>query len=420
MEYKVFNKNKYKIHVIKTDKFKTIKFRVILTNKVDKDKINLRNMLMDVLTYSTKEYPTKKDLVRQTQNLYGARVYSKTYRLGIAQLHNFYLTLLNDKYTEDGMLEEGVKLLSEVIFNPNVTDNKFDSDSFDFVYKINKESLKSIKDQKSKYSFFRMLELMGNDEVYAINDHGTIEQLEMVNTSNLYDYYKELINNSRIDIYVIGDVDFDNINNLINKYLNFDNSIEMNDLMYEHSNYRSDIKIIKENDDNNQSNLAIGCKLKDLTDREKNFVLSIYNMILGSGAESKFFKNIREKNSLCYYIYSSINKFDNLLYIRSGISKENFDKVLGLINENMQDMVNGNFSEEDIVKAKTSYISFLDELLDSDEAIIETYLANEILKLGDIEQRKKEIMTVSYDEIVELSKKIIMDTVYMLEGDKNE
>ena len=57
------------------------------------------------------------------------------------------------------------------------------------------------------------------------------------------------------------------------------------------------------------------------------------NMILGGTSESKFFQIIREKHSLAYYVYSSLNKLDHLMLIRAGISKDNFDKTIKLIKE---------------------------------------------------------------------------------------
>ena len=53
---------------------------------------------------------------------------------------------------------------------------------------------------------------------------------------------------------------------------------------------------------------------------------------------------------------------------------------------------------------------------DSQNAIIETYVAKDLLNLGDIEERKKMIMNVTKEEIVNVAKKVKMDTVFLLEG----
>ena len=42
-------------------------------------------------------------------------------------------------------------------------------------------------------------------------------------------------------------------------------------------------------------------------DYERNYPLTLFSIILGGGTNSKLFRNVREKNSLCYYIYSTVN-----------------------------------------------------------------------------------------------------------------
>ena len=421
MNYKVIEKNNYKLHLINTDRFKTIKFRVILKQPVVKEEIVLRNMLLDVLTYSCMKYPSKKELVKQAQNLYGASVYSRGYRIGKMQLINIYLTILNEKYTESGMLEESLELLSEILFNPKIENDSFDNDSFNLSYRQNLQAIKNLKDSKGKYATIRMLENMDDDKEYTYNEYGYIDDLDKQNSRVLYDYYKKIINTSNVDIYVIGNIENIDIEGLLDKHMKFENNptIEENAIIH-HDDFRDDVNVIKEKDNNNQSNLVIGCKLNDLTNFEMNYVLTIYNIIFGSGADSKLFKNIREENSLCYYVTSSVNKLDNLMFIRSGISKNNFDKVIELINKNMELMNQGEFTDEDITKAKEAYLSFVDEIKDNDDAIIETYIAHDILGIDLIDERKEQVMKVTKEDIINVSKKIKMDTIYLLEGDKNE
>lgn len=421
MNYKVINKKNYKLHLINTERFKTIKFRVILNQPVEKEEIVLRNMLLDVLTRSCMKYPSKKELVKQGQYLYGTSLYAKGYRIGKRQLINIYMTILNEKYTEIGILEKSLELLSEVIFNPKVEDNKIDADNYNFAYKQNQEMIKNLKDSKGKYAMIRMLENMDDNKEYTYNEYGYKADLEKQNSTLLYNYYNKVINTSKVDIYVIGNLDNTNIEELIDKYMKFNNNSvnDDNPIIY-HDDFRNEVKIVKEQDNNNQSNLVIGCKLNNLSNFEMNYVLTIYNIIFGGTADSKLFKNIREEHSLCYYVTSSINKLDNLMFIRSGINKNNFDKVIELIKENMELMNNGEFTDEDIDKAKQSYLSFVDEIKDNDDAIIETYIAHDILGIDLIDKRKEQVMKITKEDIINVSKKIKMDTIYLLEGDKNE
>ena len=143
-------------------------------------------------------------------------------------------------------------------------------------------------------------------------------------------------------------------------------------------------------------------------------------MILGSGSESKFFRIIREKYSMAYYVYSSLNKLDSLMLIRAGISKSNFDRVVKLIKKEMKEMEEGDFKDEDIVIAKNNYLTLLKEIEDNENAIIETYLAKDLLNLGDIEERKQMIEKVTKEDIIKVAKKVKIDTIFLLEGNKED
>ena len=90
-----------------------------------------------------------------------------------------------------------------------------------------------------------------------------------------------------------------------------------------------------------------------------------------------------------------------------------------LVKKLMKDMVKGNFKDEHINIVKENYISLLKEIEDNENAIIETYLAKDLLNLGDIEERKREVMKVTKEDIVNVAKKIKIDTIFLLEGVEN-
>jgi len=417
MEYKKIDLGSYNLHLIKTNRFKTMTVRVCLRDKIVKEEITLRNFLSSFLTYSTDTYKTKRELVKHAQDLYAVNVYTKTYRSGSFNMVNFFLSSLNEKYTEEGMLEKGIEFLSDVIFHPNFNDYDKYKEAYDILYKNFETNIKGLKENPALYSSVRMLEEMDKDMPYTYREHGYLEDLEKVNLDNLKEYYHKLINNSLVDIYVIGDFDEENMITLLKKYMNFDTfkRPKISQIIY-HENLPKRSKTIKEQIEGNQSKLSIGCKIDSLSEYQLNYVLTLYNMILGGTSESKFFRIIREENSLAYYVYSSLNKLDHLMLIRAGISKENFDKTIKLVKKLMKDMASGNFTDNDIEFAKSNYNSLLKEIEDNENAIIETYLAKDLLNLGDIEERKKEILKVTKEDIIEVAKKVKIDTIYLLEG----
>lgn len=417
IEYKKIDMTSFQLHTIKTDRFKTITIRVCLRDKIDKKEITLRNVLASFLTYSTEKYPTKRELTLKAQDLYAVNVYTKSYRSGKFNMINILMSMLNEKYTEKGMLEESIKFLSEIIFHPNFKNEKAFDAAYKFLYDSVSNSMKEIKENPTTYSVVRMLEEMDSDMPYGYREFGYMDDLANLSKDKLISYYDKIIKNSLVDVYVIGNIDSNEIESLLRKYFTFSTYKRPKESqLIEHKKLPLKSKTVKESIEGNQSKLTIGCKIGVLTEYERNYVLTVYNMILGGNSESKFFQIIREKHSLAYYVYSSLNKLDSLMIIKAGISSENFTKTVKLVKKLMKDMTLGNFTEEHIEVVKENYLSLLKEIEDNENAIVETYLAKDLLNLGDIEERKKEIMRVTKDDIIKVAKKIKIDTVFLLEG----
>lgn len=417
MDYIKKELKSYNLHMIKVDKFKTTSIEVVFGNIIKKENITINNFLSSILTYTSKKYNTKVKYARKIEDLYAAMISSNTYRVGNILNIDFNLKVLDDKYTEDGLFKNALEFLYETIFNPNVLDNSFDEESFNIVKMEEKNQIDRIKEDQRLISSLNALELFDSNSPVSYNMKGYITDLEKITRENLYDYYKNLINDSVIDIFVVGNIDFDNTEKIIKKVFTFNNSKKKIDriyLDYKKHEKKPNEKITR--DKTNQAKLSICCTIEDMTKYERDYVLNLYNIILGGSADSKFFKNIREKYSLCYYIVSRARKVDNILTIASGINKENYTKTLILINKEMKDMTKGKFSDEDILKAKEYCLAGLKEIEDTQGQIIASYYAIDKLNSDSIEKRKEMILKVTKEEIIELSKKVFIDSIFLLGG----
>ena len=421
MEYIKIDKQAYKIHFIKTDKFKKVKIRINFKEKTTKEKVVYRNMLSLVLLEATKKFNTRRLLDIECENLYNIGVGAGTSNSGNYHLLRFNTTFLNEKYTEKGMMEESFKFFLEFIFNPNVIDGKFESQTFNNAKNILKEDIESYADNPGRFAFSRIYEIMCPNSVIKFRSTGYIEDLEKVTEENLYEYYKELLTNNEIDIFIIGNIDVKQMEKIIADNFNID-SIKHEQLAHivKQDDFRTEPRVIKENKNINQSILILGSKLKDITEFERKYVLVLYNYILGGSADSKLFKEVREKNSLCYSISSTHSGIANLEFISAGIGKENYDKAVELIKAEIKNMEDGNFTEEDINQAKITFLASLKEIEDTANGIINIYEAHEYLDYDLLEERAKEIEKVTKEDIINVSKKMYLDTIYLLEGDKKD
>ena len=411
----------YKLHLIKTDKFKSITVKVSFHRVIKKNEITIRNILSDMFMQSSKKYNSKRELTIKAQDLYAAGLRTTNSRLGNYINTDFYLTVLNDKYTEDGNFASSLEFLGEIIFNPDVEDGKFNEEKLDIVKSTCRSALNSIKEDASNYSLIRMAEAFGEGEPISYRMMGYLEDLDNITGTSLYEFYLDMIKNDFVDIFVIGDIDIKEATDLIKMYFKFDilKKLKMPFMVDEKKPRRSKL-VFNEEIDNTQSKLAIGCRINGLSEYERNYPLTLFNVIFGGCSDSKLFKEVREENSLCYTIYSITNKLDNVLLIRAGIDKENYKKTVSLIEKNLKDMCNGKFDETDILMAKEYYNTALEEIEDSQSKIINNYLMMELINTDDIDVKREKMSKVTKSEIVKVAKKVTIDTIFCLEGVRNE
>ena len=148
MKHSFYDMNAYNLHIINTDKFKTITVSVAFRRKIEKNEITMRNLLKELMINSSQNYPTERDLIVETENLYDLKLLSSNYRVGNYAILTFKIRFLNEKYTEKGMNSESIKFLLDILFNP-----KFDDDMTKSKKRIEK-SIRSLSDNKIRYSLF--------------------------------------------------------------------------------------------------------------------------------------------------------------------------------------------------------------------------------------------------------------------------
>ena len=131
MKYISKDLNSYKLHLINTDKFKTVTVKVLFRSPIVKDKITIRNVLCDILLQSTLNYNSRRKISIKTEDLYSAHINNNVTRNGNYITSSFTLSILNDKYTEKDNMVESIKFLSEILFNPDVVDKKFNEKHYE-------------------------------------------------------------------------------------------------------------------------------------------------------------------------------------------------------------------------------------------------------------------------------------------------
>lgn len=414
MEYICYNMNAYNLHIVNTKKFKTITVDICFREKINKDEITLRNLLKEIMVNASYDYPSERELIKATEELYDLKLLTSTYRIGNYNFLSMKIRFLNEKYTEKGMNYASIKLFLDLIFKP-----KLDADFEKCKNKIEK-SILSLNDNKVKYAISKLLEST-KDMPYSYNFYGNIEDLNKITIEDIKKCYENLLTNDIIDIFVVGEVNPEEIKNIfkenfkVKTFHKVDNKVIVKELTP-----RAKTNIIREQDDINQIQLTILCSLNSITEYERKYVSLVYSEMLGGSANSILFDTVREKNSYAYYVNSIIKPYDNNMIIYSGIHEDNEKEVIKLIKKCLKDITKGKFNDEIFLSSKNTIISSLKASLDNPIGIINNCLSNILVSSPTIEEKIKIIEKITKEEVINFSKKITIHTIYILEGSNEE
>ena len=418
MKYTKKDLGSYNLHIIKTNKFKTVTVKVIFHSPIIKDEITKRNILSDILLQSNSDYQSKRDMIIKAEELYAADIYNSTERIGNYIMTSFTLQVLNDKYTEKDNLNKSIEFLRNLIFKPDIYKESFKEEKLSYVKSNCEVQISSIKEDPDEYASIRMNEVYDKSSPISYRMYGYKEDLEKIDTKNLYSYYKKMINNDYVDIFVVGDIDENEIISKIKELFKF-RKIKKRKDEYELKvkKLRSKRLIAKETQAISQSKLMVACPLKKMTKYEKNYPLVLANIIFGATSDSKLFKIVREKYSLCYVIYSRLSILDNVIMIKAGIDKGNYKKTIEVIETILNNMKKAKFTEEEINMAKEIYSSGISNIEESPYSLISEYFIEEIMDKEPYTKRLEIMNNVKKSDIKKAIKKVNIDTIFLLEGD---
>lgn len=422
MVYKKYEYDSFRIFTLKTDQFKNCHMEVIFQSDATKDDLCAKSFLSEILSYSTKKYPSRKDLVIRLEELYNSYFYGVTSKVGKTLLSNFVFDFLAPEYvTEKDYLEECMEFLFDAIMNPNIKEDGFDYTTFQVIKNRLHSEIESLKENPTNYSLRRSLKLLYPDSISSRSVLGSIEELESITPESLKETYQSLLEHSYCDIYIIGNLDMEQMVKYIRKY--FKNPViktHEQEVFVHNKLIKKEIQEV-ENGKFVQSNLVVAYQMQGLSKKETDFVLSIFGEIFcGSSLNSKLYQYLRNENSLCYRVQTIYQKYDELLLISVGLESKNKSLAMKLIKKALKEMVSGKFSDEEFENAKKQLVFSITMSSDNQNSIVNSYFFHNLADSPLMEDRKKGIMEVSKTDVMKLAQKLKLGLVYELKEASHE
>ena len=403
---------------IKSQQFKTSLISLYIKRPLSNDEVTLNSLIPSILKMGSTSLPTQAEISKKLQEFYGSSFGVGVGKLGEKQILSFKLSMTNDRYLSESISAKAFSVMMDILLDPLTENGGFVSRYVEIEKEVLRESLLSRINNKGAYALERCIEEMCKGEPYSIHEDGNIEDLDRITPQSLYEHYMKILSESEIDIAITGDVDEEVIREIeqaVEERFAFRKS-DIPAIPRENIYHDVDeVRYVTDQMDVSQGKIVLGYRTGVDVRSDEYVPMFLYSVILGGGAHSKLFMNIREKHSLCYSINSFLEKLKGIMFITAGIDTVNFEKTVELIKKEVDDMSKGNISENELDFAKKFIRNSLQSLKDSIWSLSDYYYnLNNQGRNESVEEFLEKIEKVTVDEIRKVSSGIQLDTIYFL------
>lgn len=408
-----------------TEKFKSAMLSVSAVLPITRENACKTSLLLAVLRRGTIKYPTLAAINARLDYLYGTELSIRNFYRGDSQVIGFSADFLDTVYVpkEEKLLEGILEVISQILFHPLLDGNGLLLEKYvESEKRLQCESIRSLKNSPRAYASERCRALIYENEPCGAPVFGTEEQVMAITAKELTAHWRSLLEDLRLDAFFVGRDETYVLSALCD--------VLVPELKSGDAQEKTPVRLHRvfaepkatpiyatEELPVSQGQLLIGFRTNVTLTEPGFYACTLLNEILGASPVSKLFVNVREKHSLCYHCSSNYNAFKGTLLISCGLEPCNRASAEQEILAQVEALRCGDISEEELTAAKKSLENAYRQLLDSPAAMESYYYGRALLGVdASLERCRERIRGVTREEIVELAKDLIPDTVYFLDG----
>lgn len=400
-------------NTIVDSKFKTNVIAVKLFTKLDYTTVALNSLAISTIGSANSTYKTIPLFNQRLNELYGSSISSDVAKIGDIQVLSLVGRYIDEHYAYGGenLTEILTDMVLECIFNPVVENDSFNNELFNISKKELLDTIESEINNKRTYAIMQSKRTIYKGEPSSVASYGDKEHTINATAKECYYQYKKLLSSCNMEIFYIGAAEKSYIKDRFKQaFANINRSVEDFPISTP-SIIKSTVEEVTNQMDVNQSKMVLAFKTNN-TNRYSN---TIMNTILGMSPFSKLFVNVREKLSLCYYCQSSYDNQKKTIFIDSGVEVDNIQKAKDSILQQVKDIQQGNFTNEDINNAIKYICNSIKFMGDTQSSYIHWYFNN--ILIGEnktVEEEYSKYSAVTKEDIILSAKTLTLDTIYIL------
>ncbi|MFK4428251.1 EF-P 5-aminopentanol modification-associated protein YfmF [Bacillus sp. RC51] len=409
--------NGLQLHLCNTDKFKTISIMLMIKAPLQEDLTTARALIPYILNGGSINYPNRKLLKQKLDEMYGATLSTDVLKKGENQIIAFRMELPADKFLNvpNSLLKSSLDLLHEVVYSPLLENGVFNSAIVEQEKRSFKHRLASVYNEKMLYANIRLIEEMFKGEPYQLSVFGREEDIASLNAASIYQVYEELLQNACFDLFIVGTLNENEIKLMVQDVFSEQHDTKLIKTISSDRKAVNGVKIIQDKMDVKQGKLLLGYRTFSTIQDEDYEATRVANAIFGRFPSSKLFVNLREKESLAYFVLSQIESNKGILTTMAGIDFDNYERAIEIMRKQEYAMKEGDFTDAEVEQGKAMLINLFLEAYDTPLGIMDISIQSVDSGLSNkINDQIKRIRMVSKSDVIRAANKWELDTIYFL------
>ena len=384
------------MNYISSNKFSDVSVAIRTQLPLERSTITAYNILVYMLKTKTELFKTKQDLISNLNEAYGMKLACGLSSYGADLILTTRIQYIRSDWIEEEDYIHKVKEITDQVLFHSVLDEA----SFEEAKYLYRNKLTRILDDPDGLAIYTCLTTLNTNHEISIPIQGSLDDLDQLTLQDIQNVYSAYLKADK-HIFVCGCLDEE-----MKTYLErMDSSSKLNST-------RSLLPILdyqEEIIEKNISQSSIALVYATSTDilSEDYYKMFVMNSLLGQSPTSLLFEEVREKHSLCYSISSYLIQFDGALIITLGTNKENIEKAIDLINQQIQRIIDLDFDPELLNTAKKDCIDSLIVAQDYPFSQIDQRFMDVLLSRDtDRDKKIKNIQKVSLEDVSAAAKKL--------------
>ncbi len=402
-----------------TDKrYKKNLISVAFSTQLSEDTATENVIVPVLLTKCNSKLPTYKAFNNKMSRLYASGIGGTAVRQYDLQTISFGAYYLDDIYALSGEKMTGIMtdILIDCLTSP-VTENGVFSEKFvELEKKTVIDNIETAINDKRSYAIERAMKTICKGEPASVCSYGTVEKAKLITPDSAYKAYRRMLETMPCEIICTGCSDFDGVAEKFAAAFEKAGRHDVENTTIALSPVKTQTEEVTERLTVNQSKLVLGFK----SHSDDDAALVLLQKIFGGTTSSKLFRNVREKMSLCYYCSAARNDLKGIMLVNSGVENENIEKTKEAVIDQLEEIKNGNFTNEDINFAEMAIKNDFKSVADSAGNVSNWYF--DCIRKNDIvtpEEKLGRYLGVSKERIIAAAKSMVLDSVYVLTGNEN-